>query len=134
MMKMKISISNIVLYIAIVFMGTYISACKPGDPPKLIVTVVDSAGAKVSGAKIEITSGGYYKSGSKSNTYSPGNVKATGTSGSDGTASFEFKLDAVLTVKAYKLDLNGDSLKGSQMAKLVTDETEECTVKIRKGI
>ena len=125
---MKISSGNIFKYVVIVFLGIYFSACKPGDPPKLIVTVIDSAGTKVSGANIDIISSGYVGNAPKQ-----GVVKATGTTGSDGTASFEFKLDAVLTVKASKLDANGDSLKGSAMAKLVTDETTEQTVTIRRG-
>lgn len=132
MTKMKISTGNIFLYAAIVFIGIYMSACKPGDPPKLIVTVIDSAGSKVAGASVEVSSGGYYKDGKMGTIYSEGNVEASGTTASDGTASFEFKLDAVLNVKAVKLDANGDSLVGIEKAKLVTDETEEVTVKLRR--
>jgi hypothetical protein len=103
-------------------------SCKPKDPPKLIVTVVDSADVKVVGATINITSSGY-----KNGKPQQGIVKASGVTDSDGSASFDFKLDAIVNVKAYKLNAAGDSLKGSSMAKLISGEITECTVKIRRN-
>ncbi|MCC7050214.1 MAG: hypothetical protein IT239_00325 [Bacteroidia bacterium] len=114
-------------FFVIVFSVVYMASCKPGDPPKLVVTVLDSAKNKVSGANIKISSSGFQNGKPKK-----GEVTGSGVTGSDGTASFEFKLDGIVKVDAYIAGANGDSIKGSNMGKLITGQVSECEVVIRK--
>ena len=119
---MKIIINVIFIFAALLGL-TSIDSCKPDSPPKLRVTAVDSAGTSVAGATLKITSNGLKGSG---------NVTADGTTGSDGTAEFEFRLDAVVRIDAYKIIAAGDSIKGTTASKIEMNKTNEATVTLKR--
>lgn len=114
---------NTILILATLVSLTFVESCKPDSPPKLRVTAVDSAGTAVAGATLKITSNG---------TKGSGNVTADGTTGSDGTAEFEFRLDAVVRIDAYKVIAAGDSIKGTTASKVEMNKTNEATVTLKR--
>jgi hypothetical protein len=116
------------LLLPLIVIGSFllVPSCKPEDPPKLVVTAVDSTGKKIAGALILISS-----SGNVNGVPKVGVVKEQGTTDGAGTASFDFKLDAVVRIDATVSVGGGDSLRGTSNAKLITGETTEATVLLK---
>lgn len=125
--KMKVFKNIFLLGPVITLLTLLFAACTPPKTPKLIVTCLDSAGSPVAGAAVTIltqgTVGGVTKKGI---------VSDQGTSGSDGTIRFEFKLPLVATVKATKPIAGRDTIKGANAQFCDWDKTAETTVKMRR--
>ena len=122
---------NIFLLAPLVTLLTLLFAtCSPPKTPKLIVTCLDSAGTPVAGAKVVVstqgTNGGVTKPGNN------GNGKDSGSTESDGTIKFEFKLPLVASITATKTISGGNILLGKNAQFCDWDKTSELTVKMRK--
>lgn len=109
--------NTILIFLVTLTAAACLSACKPPKTPELTVTAVDSAGTKLAGVTVNIST-----SGTKNGVTAAGNVTDSGVTGSDGTVNFEFNLDVLVRIDAYLAVANGDTLKGTTAAKAVVDE------------
>lgn len=94
------------------------TSCKKKTEPKVVITVVDTAGKIIQGAKVRITS----------KTYNAASViDETGTTDVKGKAYFTFKLEAILEVIATAKT----NREGSDFIQLEMGKTAEKTITVK---
>lgn len=121
-MKNKLSFAGFLLIIVIVFS----ISCRKPDPPKAVVTVVDTAGLRTQGVKVIVyadPNGSYIDPQEKT-------INATEYTDGTGEAHFTFKNKAIFTVKAeqYTPPYHRD---GKKLLVLKEDETVSITIIIK---
>jgi hypothetical protein len=102
------------------FAGMTILSCKKTGPTIAIISVVDTIGRAVSGAKVTL----WQDTAISPQTGQTAYIRVTKTSDAAGRAQFEFQLDCYLNIDAIK---NGDTAKS--FVKLIEHETSEKTVR-----
>ena len=125
--KMKILKKIFLIASFAIMTNLLLTTCSPPKTPKLIVTCVDSLGTPVIGALVTITT-----TGASGGVTRKGIVTDQGSSGSDGTIKFEFKLPLVASVRAAKAITSPDSLVGKNSQFCDWDKTSTLTVKMRR--
>jgi hypothetical protein len=102
--------------LTLIILGFFTQAkhcCRKPDPPKAIITVVDTGLIPVENATVRV--------------YSPPNgsvISITKQTNSSGQAEFEFEHECILNVKAEKR-VGGVTLEGKSLIILKNDETAE---------
>jgi hypothetical protein len=103
---MKPVFKSFVFVLALVAVTVFNSGCNHDKSCEAIVKVVASDGTTpVGGATVDL-----YATVSTQTGPVTADLKATGTTGSDGTVSFKFKLPAILDIKASKGSLVGQGI------------------------
>lgn len=118
---MKHIFKGIVFVLALAVMASLSTSCNHDKTCEAVIKVVGSDGAPIGDAKVEL-----YATVSTQSGPVTADLKAEGTTGSDGTASFKFKLPAILDIKASK-----GALVGQGIIKLEEKETVNKTVQIQ---
>lgn len=129
-MKKKIVAFLLFVPLAAIFMFQF-NSCNAPKPAKCVITVRDSAGSKLlSGIKVEL-----YANVTYNGQTTVADLKATGTTGSDGRVGFTFKNPCVMDIKATvgTCTVNPGQhvyCNGSGIVKMEEGKTAEKTVRI----
>ena len=116
---MKTVLKGLAIVLAIGFMS---ASCNHDKTCEAVIKVVGADGTTPIGdAKVEL-----YATITTSSGPVVADLKAEGTTGSDGTTSFKFKLPAILDIKATK-----GTLTGQGIIKLEEKKTVNKTVQIQ---
>ncbi|GIV26972.1 MAG: hypothetical protein KatS3mg027_0786 [Bacteroidia bacterium] len=112
--------------VIMVFVGSLLyMSCKKDTTCKVNVKCVNaSTGAAVDGALVKL----YAPVKTASGGTVVADVKAEGTTNSDGVVSFKFKLPAIFNIRAEK---TSDSLVGTGMVTLEEGKTVDATVQMK---
>ena len=106
----------------VVLFTTTIISCKKQGPCNAVVTVVDTLGRSVAGAKVVLRQDSVVNP----NTGAQADVYQEGTTNSSGEATFQFDKEAVLNIEASK-----GAMFGRDYIRLEQSGTVTRTVKIK---
>jgi hypothetical protein len=117
-------ISFTIVFVVAFFMTTF-SSCEKDSPTLCTITVNDSSGQPVEGAKVILSKEGEISpQGSFSSVFQKKNT------GANGQADFEFQYEAILDVIVEKTEGNDSLLTGQSVVRLLKNKIVFKTVVI----